>query len=61
MIISATISVTIARGGVTIQTDFEFSIPTVRGRQERLTKMMQSVFSVQPWYTSEKQPVSAVN
>jgi predicted transcriptional regulator len=32
-----------------------------RGRQERLTKMMQSVFLTQPWYTPEKQPISAVN
>ena len=32
-----------------------------RGRQERLTKMMRSVFSVQPWYTPEKQPISPVN
>jgi integrase len=32
-----------------------------KGRQDRLTKMMRSVFSVQPWYTSEKQPINAVN
>ena len=32
-----------------------------RGRQNRLTEMMQSVFVVQNWYTPEKQQVSAVN
>jgi site-specific recombinase XerD len=32
-----------------------------RGRQERLTKMMHSVFVAQEWYTSDKQPMSAVN
>jgi integrase len=32
-----------------------------RGRQDRLTNMMQSVFLAQNWYTREKQPISAVN
>jgi integrase len=32
-----------------------------RGRQDRLTNMMQSVFLAQNWYTREKQPMSAVN
>jgi integrase len=32
-----------------------------RGRQSRLTQMMESVFSVQNWYTPEKQPVSYVS
>lgn len=32
-----------------------------KGRQERLTKMMNSVFLVQERYTPEKQPVSPVN
>jgi hypothetical protein len=32
-----------------------------RGRQDRLTKMMHSVFVEQTWYVPEKQPMSAVN
>ena len=28
-----------------------------KGRQSRLTQMLESVFSVQNWYTPEKQPV----
>jgi site-specific recombinase XerD len=32
-----------------------------RGRQDRLTKMMHSVFLKQNWYAPEKQPMSAVN
>ena len=31
-----------------------------KGRQSRLTQMMESVFSVQNWYTPEKQPVKYV-
>jgi integrase len=32
-----------------------------RGRQSRLTQMMESVFSVQNWYTPEKQPVKSLS
>ena len=32
-----------------------------RGRQSRLTEMMESVFSVQKWYTPENQPVKYVS
>jgi site-specific recombinase XerD len=32
-----------------------------RGRQSRLTQMMESVFSVQNWYTPENQPVKYVS
>ena len=32
-----------------------------RGRQSRLTQMLESVFSVQSWYTPEKEPVKYVS
>ena len=32
-----------------------------KGRQSRLTQMMESVFSVQNWYTPEKEPVKYVS
>jgi integrase len=32
-----------------------------KGRQERLTRMMDSVFPVQDRYTPERQPISPVN
>ena len=32
-----------------------------KGRQNRLTKMMESVFAVQNWYTPEKEPVKYVS
>ena len=32
-----------------------------KGRQDRITEMMRSVFSVQDWYTPEKQPVKYVS
>ena len=32
-----------------------------RGRQDRLTNMMRSVFLAQHWYRPEEQPLNAVN
>jgi integrase/recombinase XerC len=32
-----------------------------RGRQDRITEMMRSVFAVQNWYTPEKQPITPIN
>jgi hypothetical protein len=32
-----------------------------KGRQSRITQMMETVFSVQNWYTPENQPVKYAN
>jgi hypothetical protein len=32
-----------------------------RGRQDRITEMMRSVFAVQNWYAPEKQPTTPIN